>query len=292
VPAAPEIEESAAGHGSEGLVQRGQPVWSMTVRVSSVIYQSGLAHPHSGVAHMRSPAVTVTAAAMPTTVSAACLLMTLEELRKMLRVDQRDLAEALGLSATSVHKAERSTDPQFSTVNEFVGGLRKLGHDVELEMRVRINGRRQQLEFPQRSGSSSWSGANASDADYEKQSDEGLAGAVVFRRKEEARRALTALVAQGAKEGRHSIPVDHLGLLGEWFTAWARAFGRPAPGGTWFGGRSHEPGLWHALQGLVPIENTNWWNDLRKAVVAHLIDTEQWHRLGGSLRGSEFFVGD
>lgn len=105
---------------------------------------------------------------------------------------------------------------------------------------------------------------------------------------EPARRTLERLVGRaGGPSGRSPIPVDGVDLLADLFEAWALYHGSDDGSGVvWFG---PTPGLWHALQGLVPIERTDRWNGLRKAVVEHLEGERGWVRESPP-RGSRFLI--
>jgi hypothetical protein len=105
---------------------------------------------------------------------------------------------------------------------------------------------------------------------------------------EPARRELSGLVSRaGGEQGRKQIQVGDVEVLADLFDAWARYHGTAEPGGgIWFGPK---PGLWHALQGVVPIDDTNRWDSLRKDVVKHLEAERGWQRQSPP-RGSRFFI--
>jgi hypothetical protein len=109
-----------------------------------------------------------------------------------------------------------------------------------------------------------------------------------------ARAAVADLIRRTRAAGRRGVLVDHHAVVGEFFTAFAREGGRRADGGVYFGGRRSEPGLWHALQELHPLDadDTSAWNDLRREVVAQLEADGRWQRVGTSPRASEFFISD
>lgn len=102
----------------------------------------------------------------------------------------------------------------------------------------------------------------------------------------QAQRVLQAMVARaGGPSGSSPIPVDHLPTLKLLFNAWAARFGEHTGDGIIFRGR---PGLWHALDQLVPLTDTNRWDGLRKAVLIEL-EAENWERVTPP-RGSVFLI--
>jgi hypothetical protein len=109
-----------------------------------------------------------------------------------------------------------------------------------------------------------------------------------------ARPAVERAARRADAAGRHRITLDdtEVDAIAELFDHAARTFGRHGVNGVTFGGRSGEPGLWHFLNGICELEDTNRWNEPRKAVVAHLVATGRWRRIGDSPRGSEFDIGD
>ncbi len=109
-----------------------------------------------------------------------------------------------------------------------------------------------------------------------------------------ARRCIEDLVERTRRGGRRQILVGYHGTIGEFFTAFARAGGRHADGGVYYGGRSDEAGLWKALQELHRLDDadTAAWNDLSREVVSQLELDGAWQRVGSSVRGSEFFIPD
>lgn len=105
-----------------------------------------------------------------------------------------------------------------------------------------------------------------------------------------ARRALEELVAgAGGPNGSTPIPVDHLSVPADLFDAWARYHGSAQSGGVIRFGP--QPGLWHSLQGVLPLSDTNRWNKLRRAVVQHLEQMRGWSRVTPP-RGSVFLITD
>lgn len=103
-----------------------------------------------------------------------------------------------------------------------------------------------------------------------------------------ARRALDELVARaGGPNGSTPVPVGQLAALADLFDAWARHHGSAEPGGVIRFGP--EPGLWHSLQGVLPLTDPNRWNKLRHAVVQHLETTRGWRRVTPP-RGSVFLI--
>lgn len=92
-----------------------------------------------------------------------------------------------------------------------------------------------------------------------------------------ARRAVERLVERSGGPGGHAaVPADYVDSIADLFEAWARHHGRMAPAGAIDFGP--QPGLWHALQGLVPIDDPNRWDGLRKAVIKHLESQRGWTR--------------
>ena len=73
------------------------------------------------------------------------------------------------------------------------------------------------------------------------------------------------------------VAVEELALLTELLERWGRCHAiRESDGQLRFAGR---PGLWHALDELVPLQDPNRWDKLRKALVAELLD-RGWTRSG------------
>jgi hypothetical protein len=103
-----------------------------------------------------------------------------------------------------------------------------------------------------------------------------------------ARRALQRVVERaGGVHARTSIPVDYLNVVADLFEAWARHHGVREPGGDLCFGP--QPGLWHALQGVLAIDDANRWDSLRAATVKHLEVHRGWLRETPP-RGSRFLI--
>lgn len=226
--------------------------------------------------------------------------ITLDELRKSLNISQAGIAKRLNRSAAAIHKAERSSDPLVSTIVLYIDALgQELDCAATVDVVVTLGGRQWTLAFapsPERiRGESLTGGCTLSQAerrDLPTSSANSVLDRLDVRVVQHARSAVEDLVVRTQASGRRGIEVGHEDTLGSLFTAVAREFGRPAPGGVFFGGRAGEPGLWHALQALYAIDDTNRWNELRRAVVANLIASGRWRRRGASPRGAEFFVSD
>src|SRR5512144_1973831 len=84
-----------------------------------------------------------------------------------------------------------------------------------------------------------------------------------------AQAALATLVeAAGGRYGTGSpIAVADVGLLADLFDEWARGHAERRDGQLYFNGH---PGLWHALDGLYPLQDPNRWDRLRAAVIVEL----------------------
>lgn len=105
---------------------------------------------------------------------------------------------------------------------------------------------------------------------------------------EPARRALDRLVAMaGGPAGTSQVPVANLDALADLFEAWAHLHGEDDGSGVLLFG--HTPGLWHALQGVLPIDRPDRWKGLRKAIVEHLESRRGWVRESPP-RGSRFLI--
>ena len=98
---------------------------------------------------------------------------------------------------------------------------------------------------------------------------------------ESARRAQNALLVMvGEAGGRFSwggsqIPVAEVPTLADRCEEWGRSQARRDRDGLlFFSGR---PGLWHALDELVPLQDPNRWDQLRAAVIEEL-QTRGWTR--------------
>lgn len=91
-----------------------------------------------------------------------------------------------------------------------------------------------------------------------------------------AQRVLRDLVerAGGRFDSKTAIPIGHLDVLARLFDTWGRRFAEPAGDGLYFGG---QPGLWHALDELYPLQDPNRWDGLRRAVIIEL-EKGAWRR--------------
>jgi hypothetical protein len=243
--------------------------------------------------------------------------MSLAELRRELGISQAEMADALGKSQAATHKTEWSAEPLVSTLDAYVRALgRVTGEGATLELIATIGRHRVRLALPVQPAGNGDSARRAGSMSHPQRNDEdGLESSRTDAqtRKPQAPRSsdaarvvasldptvvraamdvLTDLVRRTRAAGRQGIIVDEYEVLGEFFTAFATQCGRSAPGGVLFGGRSGEPGLWHALQELCPIDDPNNWNNLRREIVADLIAKNRWERVGSSPRGSEFRILD
>lgn len=81
-----------------------------------------------------------------------------------------------------------------------------------------------------------------------------------------------------------AIPTGRLDLLVALLEEWVEHYGDQLPDGIAFS----RPGLWHALDRLVPMQNPNRWDRLRKALTREL-EAKGWVRSGGP-RGSKWWV--
>lgn len=104
-----------------------------------------------------------------------------------------------------------------------------------------------------------------------------------------AQRALLALVDQagGRFASTTAIPVGHVAVLTDLLDAWGRRHAISQDGHLYFGG---QPGLWHALDQLYPLQDPNRWDQLRKAIVIELERTRSWRRREPP-RGIAFDIG-
>lgn len=84
-----------------------------------------------------------------------------------------------------------------------------------------------------------------------------------------------------------SIPVGHLDLVVDLLARWMVQYSTPhkQSGRAYFPGR---PGLWHALDDLVPLQDPNRWNPLRAAATAELSE-RGFERIGG-VNGATWFL--
>lgn len=91
-----------------------------------------------------------------------------------------------------------------------------------------------------------------------------------------AQRALRELVERpgGRFDSTTAIPIGHIETLARLFDEWGRRYAEPAGSGLYFGG---QPGLWHALDELYPLQDPNRWDALRRAVIIEL-EKGSWHR--------------
>jgi hypothetical protein len=96
---------------------------------------------------------------------------------------------------------------------------------------------------------------------------------------ESARRTVDGLVARsGGQSASGPVVVDGLVAIAALFQVWAEHLGASenlAPG-TMFRFES-QPGLWRALQALVPLDDPDRWNALRAAVIKRL-ESLGWER--------------
>lgn len=81
------------------------------------------------------------------------------------------------------------------------------------------------------------------------------------------------------------IPAKHLEVFAQLFQEWAIHHGHRSGSGVRFGGR---PGLWHALDGLYPLQDPNRWDGLRLAILRQL-QQRGWRRVTPP-RGSAFDI--
>lgn len=103
-----------------------------------------------------------------------------------------------------------------------------------------------------------------------------------------AQSELLALVASvGGRHGLEptpAIPIGSLDTLIPLLEEWVDHYGDHLPDGVAFS----RPGLWHALDRLVPLQNPNRWDRLRKALT-HELESKGWVRSGGP-RGSKWWI--
>lgn len=106
-----------------------------------------------------------------------------------------------------------------------------------------------------------------------------------------ARRAQAVLLVMvGEAGGRYNwggtqIPVAEVSTLADMCEEWGRSQARrDRDGRLFFSGR---PGLWHALDELVPLQDPNRWDQLRAAVIEEL-QTRGWTR--STEHGSSFTI--
>jgi len=102
-----------------------------------------------------------------------------------------------------------------------------------------------------------------------------------------AQRVLRSLVeeAGGRFESRTAVPSGGIEELMALFEGWARGHAVERDGRACFGG---EPGLWHALDELYPLQDPNRWDGLRKEVISEL-EARGWERVSPP-RGSTFLL--
>jgi hypothetical protein len=96
-----------------------------------------------------------------------------------------------------------------------------------------------------------------------------------------AQRAIAALVEQaGGRWGIKTtpIPIGDVDVLTDLFEAWGRRHARHEHGRDYFAG---QPGFWHALDELYPLQDPNRWDKLRLAVTNNLIG-RGWERRGAA----------
>lgn len=232
---------------------------------------------------------------------------TLANLRRRLQIGQQELATELGKSAAATHKAEHSADPQLSTLTSYVEALSRLtAEDASVSVIVHLGNESWLLELPQRAGHIPPTDDGSHGRRHAKQENTNMRTPAAENDRAyqivssldpklvtNVRRDVEDLVKRTRRDGRRQILVGHHVSIGEFFTAFARAGGRHADGGVYYGGRGDEPGLWRALQELHRLDDddTAMWNDLRREVVAQLVLDGAWQRIG-SLRSAEFFIPD
>lgn len=104
-----------------------------------------------------------------------------------------------------------------------------------------------------------------------------------------AQAALRTLVdeAGGRFDSTKAVPVGSVAELADLLDGWGRRHARLKDGALYFGG---QPGLWHALDELIPLQDPNRWDGLRKAVIAEL-EARGWRRASPP-RGISFFLPD
>jgi hypothetical protein len=102
-----------------------------------------------------------------------------------------------------------------------------------------------------------------------------------------AQRELRRLVDQagGRFDSTKAIPIGSIDDLAELLDAWARRNATDKDGELYFGG---QPGLWHALDELYPLQDPNRWDRLRKAIIAEL-EARGWRRVSPP-RGTAFYL--
>lgn len=104
-----------------------------------------------------------------------------------------------------------------------------------------------------------------------------------------AQRELRSLVDQagGRFDSTKAIPIGNIDDLANLFDAWARRNATERNGETYFAG---QPGLWHALDELYPLQDPNRWDRLRQAIIAEL-EGRGWRRVSPP-RGIAFVLPD
>jgi hypothetical protein len=104
-----------------------------------------------------------------------------------------------------------------------------------------------------------------------------------------AQTSLRALVGEagGRFDSATAIPIGSIPELADLLDAWGRTHADSRSDGLYFGGR---PGLWHALDQLVPLQDPNRWDALRKEVIREL-ESRGWRRASPP-RGIAFHLPD
>lgn len=104
-----------------------------------------------------------------------------------------------------------------------------------------------------------------------------------------AQRALRTLVGEagGRFDSTKAIPVGHVDELAALLDAWARRHAGEKHGRLYFGG---QPGFWHALDELYPLQDPNRWDRLRQAILGELVE-RGWRRVSPP-RGTAFNLPD
>jgi hypothetical protein len=102
-----------------------------------------------------------------------------------------------------------------------------------------------------------------------------------------AQAALRSLVGEagGRFESTKAIPIGNVSELADLFDAWGRRHANDKDGELYFAG---QPGLWHALDELYPLQDPNRWDRLRQEVIREL-EERGWRRASPP-RGVTFYL--